>query len=427
MPDSEALYSRLLSEIMKIEAIDVHSHVPAREPFARSLREILGYHYYTELAHSAGMDKGVIAPEVPDDEMIPRLLEAMEDISNTVQYSWLMELARELFGFQGRRLTPDNWQELDKAVRRKAQERGREREILRLSHIEKVFLTNSFDEDLEAIDTDIFVPSLRADNLVFGLSDRQVRESLERASDTEIRDPQSLTEALECVFGRFVSHGALSVAIGLPPHFRTFAVSHADFDRLLDKALWDGHLEAGEAAALHSAVFFALAGLCRQFGLPMQVMCGALRGAYEHGVPQGTDLPQAGDTLAGLLPAFNAFPQVTFCVSVLSGSQTQELAAYGWILHNVVLSGHWWYLNMPAYIERDLAARLQSVPRTKLIGYYSDMYKLEFGLAKFNMYRRTLARVLARDFVGLGLGTESDAIELARLMLHDNAARIFRL
>lgn len=36
---------------------------------------------------------------------------------------------------------------------------------------------------------------------------------------------------------------------------------------------------------------------------------------------------------------------------------------------------------------------------TKQIGYYSDMYKLEFALPKFAMYRRILAKVLAEDFV----------------------------
>jgi len=156
-------------------------------------------------------------------------------------------------------------------------------------------------------------------------------------------------------------------------------------------------------------------------------MYGALRNAYAHGVRQGRDLPHAGDSLHGLLPLLNAFPQVTFCLSVLSDSQIHELNSYGWILRNVALSGHWWYLNIPAYIERDLAARLQSAPRNKLIGYYSDMYKLEFGLAKFNMYRRVLARVLARDFVGIGLGSEEDAVEIARLLLRENAIRIFRM
>jgi glucuronate isomerase len=53
------------------------------------------------------------------------------------------------------------------------------------------------------------------------------------------------------------------------------------------------------------------------------------------------------------------------------------------------------------------------------------MYKLEFGLAKFNMYRRVLARTLADEFVQPGYGTEEQAVEMARSMLHGNAARIF--
>jgi glucuronate isomerase len=67
------------------------------------------------------------------------------------------------------------------------------------------------------------------------------------------------------------------------------------------------------------------------------------------------------------------------------------------------------------------------VPKTKLIGYYSDMYKLEFGLSKFNMYRRILARVLAREFVEPGVRSEDDAVRTARLLLRGNPARIFGL
>ena len=38
------------------------------------------------------------------------------------------------------------------------------------------------------------------------------------------------------------------------------------------------------------------------------------------------------------------------------------------------------------------------------------MYKLEFGLPKFNMYRRILAQVLADDFVGPGIIDEAEAV-----------------
>ena len=427
MRPSNELEQRLLDEIMRIAAIDVHSHVPPAAPFARTLRDLLGYHYFTELAHSAGMSKDVIADETGDEEMLAGLVRAMEALDNTVQYSWMIELSRVLFGFRDERLTEKNWRLLDDAVRRKAKEPGRERDILRLSSIEKVFLTNSFDEDLSGIDREIFVPSLRADTLVFRLHDPQVRAGLCRLTRTDLGDAGDLAAALQVLLEHFRSHGAASLAISLPPQFKVFPVVRADLDTAVGKVAQNKPLSGAEAETLQSGVLFALVDLCRQFGLPLQVMVGAVRDVYRHGVPQGTDLPQAGDTLLPLMPLVNAFPDVTFLLSTLSDSQAHELASYGWIVRNIVVSGHWWYDTIPAYIERDLAARLQSVPKTKLIGYYSDMYKLEFGLPKFNMYRRVLARVLARDYVEGGRGREKDALRIARLLLRDNALRIFNV
>jgi glucuronate isomerase len=53
------------------------------------------------------------------------------------------------------------------------------------------------------------------------------------------------------------------------------------------------------------------------------------------------------------------------------------------------------------------------------------MYKLEFALPKFSMYRRVLANVLARDFVESLGWTEDRALELGRLVLRGNVERIF--
>jgi glucuronate isomerase len=122
---------------------------------------------------------------------------------------------------------------------------------------------------------------------------------------------------------------------------------------------------------------------------------------------------------------FRRYPEMDFTVSVLSTTWAHELATFAWIFPNVKPSGHWWYANVPVHIEADLRGRLQAVPKVKLIGYYSDMYKVEFGLPKFNMYRRVLARVLAADFVETGLMTEDAALETARLLLHENPKSIF--
>jgi glucuronate isomerase len=174
-------------------------------------------------------------------------------------------------------------------------------------------------------------------------------------------------------------------------------------------------------------VFWLLAEQCQAFKLPFNLMIGVRRRIYERGVPQGQDLFDQRTSLMQYARLFNTFPDVSFCVSVLSSGQNQELVSFGWIFPNVIPCGHWWYSNLPAYIAPDLRARLQVVPKTKQIGYYSDTYKLEFALPKFNMYRRVLAQVIADDFVRPRLLTEIQGIELARFLLRDNARRIYNV
>ena len=122
---------------------------------------------------------------------------------------------------------------------------------------------------------------------------------------------------------------------------------------------------------------------------------------------------------------FNAFPTVVFPVSVLASAQNQELSAYSWLFPNVRPFGHWWYSNVPAYITRDLSERLQAVPFPKLLGYYSDAYKSEFILPKYEMFRRCLAGVLADDFVRPGVMSESEAVAVGVRLLRGSAEEVF--
>ena len=47
----------LTAALNEIPIIDPHSHIDPLAPVSKSLEDILGYHYYTELAHSAGMNQ----------------------------------------------------------------------------------------------------------------------------------------------------------------------------------------------------------------------------------------------------------------------------------------------------------------------------------------------------------------------------------
>ena len=60
----DPLAGELYDEMARWPIFDPHSHIDPHRPASRNLDEILGYHYYTELAHSAGMPAARVAPEL---------------------------------------------------------------------------------------------------------------------------------------------------------------------------------------------------------------------------------------------------------------------------------------------------------------------------------------------------------------------------
>src|SRR5205809_7314316 len=98
---TDRLSRDLYTEICRIPLIDPHSHINPHAAAAKSLDDILGYHYYTELAHSAGMDQAPGIPLTPNPspaegrgrsrERVRAILEHMSRIDNTTQYSWFLE------------------------------------------------------------------------------------------------------------------------------------------------------------------------------------------------------------------------------------------------------------------------------------------------------------------------------------------------
>ena len=197
----------------------------------------------------------------------------------------------------------------------------------------------------------------------------------------------------------------------------------------------DGQITGLSGARLSPAGFLAVGCLTEQpvgdfvlhleFRLPFDLMIGVNRRVYRTGVFQGQDLFDQRTSLIQYAELFNAFPEVTFPISVLASVTNQELVSYAWIFPNVVANGHWWYSNTPTYIEHDLAGRLEAIPQTKQVGYYSDMYKLEFAQPKFAMYKRVLAKVLAEKFVVDRSWTETQAIALGTRVLRDNTEKVF--
>ncbi len=422
------LRNRLFAELDSLMLIDPHTHINPHEPASRTLADILGYHYYTELAHSAGLSRD----EIEDDRLSGRdkvalLVRNLAPLNNTVQYSWFIELAREFFGFQGEVIGEFNWEDIYASAEVCMSRADWAETVLGRAKIEAVFLTNDFDDPLEDFDTNTYIPCLRTDDLVFNLTKSDVRKRLESATNISLRDVNSLRRSIEKLFRHFKSKGARACAISLPPNFEPAPVTHNRAGVALDEVLRRGAAAAEtHVNALKSYTFWTLAEMCDRYSLPFDLMIGVNRNVYSGGVHQGRDLYDSRCSLMQYKTLFNAFPKVTFPISVLASVTNQELASFAWIFPNVVTNGHWWYSNTPTFIEHDLAARLEAVPRTKQIGYYSDAYKLEFALPKFAMYKRILAKVLAEKLVADRGWSEERAVELGQQLLRGNVESIFK-
>lgn len=424
---SDALRRRLFDELNSLTIVDPHTHINPHSPASTTLVDILGYHYYTELAHSAGLPKARIEePDLDPKEKTARIIAGLGPIENTIQYSWFIEIAREFFGFQDELVTVKNWESLYDAALKKMQSKDWAGQVLKQSKLEAVFLTNDFDDPLEGFDTKTYVPCLRTDDLVFHLGKPEVRARLEKATKASPGSAAQLKSAIGTLFKHFKGRGARACAISLPPDFAPTRTAEAAADVALQAVLKQGvDADPARRRDLSNFVFWTLAEYCVEFKLPFDLMIGVNRAVYPGGVYQGMDLYDSRVSLIQYKELLNAFPQVTFPISVLASVTNQELASYSWIFPNVVTNGHWWYSNTPTFIEHDSAARMEAVPRTKQIGYYSDMYKLEFALPKFAMYKRILAKILAERYVVDRGWSEGRALAFGIEILRDNTRRIF--
>jgi glucuronate isomerase len=427
--DSDLLL-RLVEQINSLPIYDIHTHIGAQKPFATSLADIIGYHYYTELANSAQY-RPDFADESDPKEVVRQVVERLPLLANTVQFDWLAVIGQEFLGIERRWWQSRSWRELYDRAEEAIDAPGYRDEVLRRSNIRRIYMTNQCDEPLEGLDRTLLVPCLRTDSFVFEMDKPEERQRLERASGLSLQSLSDFGAALERVFRRFVDLGMAYAAISTWPGVQTRPVTEDEARPIWERMLAGETLDYGSRMVWAAYALNRIADNCRAVRKPFHLMVGVRRGAYPRGVTGGRDLLDSVNSLSGYDYLFNEYWDVRFPVSVLAETMGVELAASAWIRHNVFPSGHWWYLNNPVDIARELRRRLDVIPASKLIGYYSDAYCVEFILPKFRMYKYELARALAerversRTHPNMEPMTEEQALEMAQALLVDNPVNLF--
>lgn len=169
---------------------------------------------------------------------------------------------------------------------------------------------------------------------------------------------------------------------------------------------------------------------------PLQdyMLCRLLDLAREYKVPVAihTGLQAGeGNIIGNSHPAlmtniFSDYPDVSFVLYHGSYPFGGELSAIAKNYKNVYIDMNWLYSISPTYSERYLSEWLETVPVSRLMGFGGDAMVVENVYSELLTAKRIISNVLCKK-VRDGYLTEAEAKMVGKMILYDNAARLYNL
>lgn len=180
----------------------------------------------------------------------------------------------------------------------------------------------------------------------------------------------------------------------------------------------EGHsISLSEAKPLQDFLVYRLLDLAREYKVPV---------AFHTGLQAGySNISRYSDPF-DMTNLFADYPDVNFILYHGSYPYGGELAAVAKNYPNVYIDMNWIFSVSPSYSERYLEEWLEVVPVAKLIAFGGDMMAAENVYGESLIARTIISDVLSRK-VGKGQLTEREAKTVAKMILHDNAAKLYKL
>ena len=128
-------------------------------------------------------------------------------------------------------------------------------------------------------------------------------------------------------------------------------------------------------------------------------------------------------TIAQVAEIVHRHPHLQFQCLLASRHANQSLCTLARALPNLCLAGYWWHNFFPDTMRQVMAERLDMLPVSRQIGFFSDAYSVEWTCGKLIMVRRILASVLTEKIAPGQYGL-NDAISIAKDILYESPKRL---
>jgi glucuronate isomerase len=434
--NATALGREMEEALAEVPVLDVHTHLVGGKLAARGLHDVLLYHMVVSDLYAAGCPSGARLtqyPAWPDrEEAHARIQEALPflpSIRNTSSFWGVRLILADLYGWR-EPITADNWRRLDGQVRERADDRTWQHAVLDRLNIRRTGTeiarrgAGEDDDRLQyALEWGFFTRCQwgEFDTALYELercwgrspeSPSPIGAGARPPTERTIKTLDDVHAAVAHYVRSIPCDRVLSTATHISTDIDFRPVGDGEMEQALARRPSAGPAERDTYASYINEAF--LTALERHAGsVVFQFSLAAEPLPYE----TGSRLSQR--TVGQLAQMIGRHPRLRFQCFLASRHANQALCTLARELPNLSLAGYWWHNFFPDVMRQVMAERLDMLPASKQIGFFSDAYCVEWTYGKAVLVRKQLARVLA-DKVAQGQFSRDEALAVARDILYES-------
>ncbi len=414
------LYSRIHKEIDKIKIIDCHEHLQ-REFELPHGKDIHIGRFFVQYAKcdliSSGMPVEDMDRAQTDSNLSPKerwnLLAPWYKKSYNTAYCEALRIAiRELYGIED--FSSDTVEILTEQMRKEISP-GFTRKVMDKANIDFA-MTNPFGPK------QIFNPDFNYDCFICDMVDDFTSLDIKGLSEQSGISISNLDDYLRLIDFYFTrdAESASAFKVGSAYERTLFwedvpkEIAKKSFDRLISL---NEKPERYETKKLEDFIMHYLCQKCGEYGIRMKFHTGLQEG-------NGNDITNSRAVLLNNL--FIKYPKTKFDIYHVSYPYQEELAVLAKNFANVTVNFCWMWVINPSAGRRILSDMLDTVPANKIHGFGGDYIFIEGTYGHAVIAKREISRVLCKK-IEEGRFTEEYALEIARMLLRDNAIENFNL
>ena len=359
---------------------------------------------------------------IPEPERLDMSLDerwqAMEPfwdmIRNTAYAKQTLITIRDIFGIDD--LNRNTYRQLSEAIA-KSRKPDWYRHVMREKANIAVSIVDWQSTDLQP---DIFVPTMRLDHFV-GVLSRADLGILEGESGITIHSLDDLVKAMRTALEGYVARGAVAVKSALAYNrvLKYDKVSRHEAEIAFNRIA--SHLGEGlawlEAKPLQDYMMHQVIRAAIEVGLPIQIHTG---------LQEGNENIITNADPTHLVNLFIEYKEAKFDLFHGGYPYIHEWATLAKYFANVTADITWLPIISPEMARRLLHELIETVPGNKIMAFGGDSMTVEMAYGHAVMARQVVARVLSEK-VDEGYLSEDEAVALARRMLRDNPASLYKL